>query len=838
MLVVLCLVVALCGAAAQNVLIRGIVRDSVTDLPVSHASVSVGGGTRGTLTDDTGIFELSIPRSARSITVSCLGYSRKTVAVNNTSLNLYAIYLTPQTTRLDEVVVTRSKYSKRNNPAVEFVNTIKERSHLSDPRRNSHYNYRKYERITMALNDVSTDPEESAMLRRYPFLSQHIDTSEITGKPILNISIKESVTDVHYRKEPHSERQIIKGVRSEGIDEIADQQSMQTFMTDVLREIDLYDNDINILQNRFVSPLSPIGADFYRYYLTDTIAVDGRDCIELAFYPRNKSMFGFNGHVYVEFGDTTMAIRKVDMTVPADINLNFVDHLYISQSYERASDGSRLKSRDDLTMEMSIIPGTQSVYVRRTVAYDGHNFAPQADSLFAGLGDSRTLDGATARDSVYWEHARLLAVSKSEREVDHLMRRLRKVPVFYWGEKVVRLFFTGWIPTARHSRFDFGPLNTTLSYNTAEGVRLRAGGMTTANLSPRWLGRGYVAYGFRDHRWKYQAELEYSFIDKTYHAREFPVQSLRLSHQYDIDQIGQHYLYTNSDNMFLSWKRMSDTRVTYRRLTRLEWMCELRNNLSFNIKLSHQRQEATRWLPFVDGYGERHSHYGETSATITIRYAPGEKFYQTKSMRIPVNLDAPVLQISHTQAIKGVAGSRFSVSKTELSAGKRFWLSAFGYIDGIVSGGHVWSSSPYINLLIPNVNLSYTIQPESFALMNPMEFVNDSYAQWDLTYWANGLLLNQIPLLKRLKLREVVGFKGLYGHLSHRNDPQYNPELFAFPSDTDTRPMDHGPYMELSAGLDNIFSCLRIDYVWRLNYRNVPYPIDRSGVRIALHITF
>lgn len=834
----LCLLCPLCDAAAQNVLIRGIVRDSVTDQPLAHASVSLGADSRGALTDDSGIFQLSIPRTARTITVSCMGYHRSTVPVNNTSLNLYAIYLQPEVRQLDEVVVTRRKYSKRNNPAVDFVRSIKERAQLSDPRRNPNYNYRKYERITMALNDVSPDPGQSAMLRRHPFLAQHIDTSEVTGKPILNISIKETVTDVHYRREPRAERQIVEAVRSEGIDEIADQQSMQTFMTDVLREIDLYDNDVNILQNRFVSPLSPIGADFYRYYLTDTLDINGRQCIELAFYPRNKSMFGFNGHIYVEAADTTMAIYKVDMTVPADINLNFVDQLYISQTYKRAPDGSRLKTSDDMTLELSLLPGAQGVYIRRSVVYDRHDFDSRPDSLFAGLGDTRTAEGADMRDSTYWENARLLSVSRSEREVDNLMERLRKVPLFYWGEHVVRLFFTGWVPTAKESKFDFGPLNTTLSYNTAEGVRLRGGGMTTANLSSCWFGRGYLAYGFRDHRWKYMAELEYSFIDKKYHAREFPVQSLRLSHQYDLDQIGQHYLYTNPDNMFLSWKRMSDTRVTYRRLTSLQWTCELRNNLSFNIRLSHEQQQATRWLPFVDGYGQQFGHYDESTATFVIRYAPGEKFYQTKSMRIPINLDAPVVQLSHTMALKGFAGSRFGINKTELTMGKRFWLSAFGYIDGIVSGGHVWSRSPYINLLIPNVNLSYTIQPESFALMNPMEFINDSYAQWDLTYWANGLLLNQIPLVKKLKLREVVGFKGLYGHLSRRNDPQHNPELYTFPADANTRPMNHGPYMELSAGVDNIFRCLRVDYVWRLNYRTVPYPIDRSGLRIALHVTF
>ena len=168
-----------------------------------------------------------------------------------------------------------------------------------------------------------------------------------------------------------------------------------------------------------------------------------------------------------------------------------------------------------------------------------------------------------------------------------------------------------------------------------------------------------------------------------------------------------------------------------------------------------------------------------------------------------------------------------------------FWLSAFGFIDCYAGGGHVWGQTDFLDLLIPNANLSYTIQPQSFALMNPLEFVNTSYVSWDLTYWLNGALFNMIPLVKKARLREVVGFRGLYGSRSARCTPSpENPGLIAFPAAAVTRPMDQGPYMELSAGVDNLFRILRVDYVWRLSYRHPAYPVDRGGVRVALHVTF
>jgi hypothetical protein len=242
-------------------------------------------------------------------------------------------------------------------------------------------------------------------------------------------------------------------------------------------------------------------------------------------------------------------------------------------------------------------------------------------------------------------------------------------------------------------------------------------------------------------------------------------------------------------------------------------------------------------MPFEDGFGNIYRNYKETSFYTTLRYAPGEKFYQTKTFRIPINLDAPVFSVTQTIAPKGFLGNRYMINKTEMSIQKRFWFSAFGYTDVILKAGKVWSRVPYPNLLIPNANLSYTVQPESYSLMNAMEFMNDQYISWDITYWINGALMNRLPLIKYLKLREVVSFRGIYGDLNDKNNPEYNNELFRYPTNARCQTMKKEPYMEVGVGLDNILTFLRLDYVWRLTYRENP-GIDKSGLRVALHFTF
>lgn len=823
------------------------VTDSVTGKRIPFVAVFVEGTGYGIQCDENGRADLyvSVPTDSMTLRFSVMGYDTKRVVAPSKAAEV-KVKLRPENIKLGEVTVSRKrqKYSKKDNPAVEFARRIREGNDMTNPRvRHDNYNYNRYERITLGLNKFNVDDFNKGLFAgKFGFLREHVDTSAVSGLPVLILSVKERASEINYRREPKSEKETVTAINRIGLDDITDQESLQTFLEDIFREIDLYDNDINILQNRFVSPLSRIAPDFYKFFLTDTVDIDGERCVELSFTPHNTAVFGFTGHVYVPQGDTTMFVRRVDMHLPPRINLNFIDRLYIRQDYDRAPDGTRLKTRDDFTAEMSVIPGLQSLYARRSTRYDGHNFEKPDNNLV--FEDARRViipDSAYNRPDSFWIANRgFEPATRNERRISSLVQGMRSVPVYYWGEKILKILVSGYVPTTRDSKkskIDVGPVNTLISHNEVEGYRLRAGGMTTANLSPHWFGRAYVAYGTRDHKVKYSGEAEYSFIPKKYHSREFPVHSLRFTHLYDINQIGQHYLFTNPDNFVLSVKRMKDDLVTYHRETKLLYTLETHSNFTLTAELKHSRQEATPWVPFVNGEGRAYGHYQETGITVGLRYAPGEKFYQAKSYRVPINLDAPVIQLTHTFAPASFAGNTFAVNTTELSMQKRVWFSAFGFLDAIVKGGHVWSRSPFPDLLIPNANLSYTIQPESYALMNPMEFINDSYVSWDLTYWANGAILNYIPLLKKLKLREAFSFRGLSGKLSRRNNPDYNPDLYRFPAGGHTVDMNWRPYMEVGVGLDNIFKCLRLDYVWRISYLNQP-DIDRRGLRVAFHMTF
>ncbi|MBD5204084.1 MAG: carboxypeptidase-like regulatory domain-containing protein [Bacteroidales bacterium] len=825
---------------SQSSRIRGEVRDSITGELLGFINIYSPDSKKATVTDESGIFYFNIPSQGLTLKASSLGYSsvEKRFTPKDT---LLSILLSPEATYLEEVTVRKKKkkYSKRNNPAVEFMERIRAAKDKTDPRNEELYSYRLYEKIVMGLNDFNPKRLDGKKNGKFGFLKNCIDTALWTGKTILDLTIKEKVATHIYSSDPKRSKEIVEGVRSVGIDDILDKANVQTAVGDVMREVDIYSPSITLLQNRFVSPLSPLGPDVYRYYLTDTVTIGDERYIELSFSPRNPETMGFNGKLYVAEGDSSMFIKRVTMRVPSAINLNYVNSLSISQNFVKDSLGNRHKILDDMTAELQLIPGTPEFYARRLAIYDSFSYTPgdSVASRLDRLGNQFVIDEAENRNDLFWTSNRMIPLSAAEASMNGLMTGFRKFPLIYWGEKIVGIIARGYIRTGDPSRFDFGPVNSFISFNDVEGIRLKVGGLTTANLSPHLFARGYVAYGFKDGKPKYRIEGEYSFSRKKYHSREFPVHALRALHQYDLDRLGQHYLFTSPDNIFLSLKRKGDDLVTYRRLSEFNYILELRNNFSLQATLRHEVQNKSHWIEFENGFGQHFSKFTQSAICVALRWAPGETFTQGYTNRAPVNMDAPIFQLTHEYGPKGFLGADFLLNRSEISIQKRIWLSAFGYFDAIVKGGIIWSQVYYPALLWPNVNLSYTIQPESYALMDAMEFANDRYASLDVTYWSQGLLFNHLPWVSKLKLRETISFKALWGGLSHKNNPEYNPSLLKFPSDAGCRVMSGRPYMELGIGLDNILTILRVEYIWRLSYRDLP-GTDKSGLRIALHFSF
>ena len=823
---------------AQEAMIRGMVTDSISGEGLPYASLVFKGTTTGTATDLDGHFNLPRPHQTQTLEVSYLGYNTQQITITPSHQGSLNITLSPIGITLQEVIVKpkKEKYSKKDNPAVRFVKQMIERRDSHTPHNKDYYQYDQYEKMLLGLNEFERKPKKDGKKGKFDFLNEFVDTLE-TGTTILPVLEKEKIATVFYRKEPKSEKRVIRGQQSSGVDEMLSQDGVQQFLEEVFKDVDIFQNNIPLFLQRFVSPLSTIGPNYYKYYLLDTLTIDQQPCVDLGFVPFNSETFGFTGHLYVTL-DSTYFVKRAVLNVPKDINLNFVSQMTIEQTFRRTEDNTRLITKDDITVHFKLTEDSKGMYARRLNKYTNHTFnEPESGHHLRAFAQSQpviTLEDAFHRPESFWEKERPKeAERKNKKSLKEMMTELRSVPLFYYTEKAISILFSGYVqthPEVQKSKFEVGPMNSSIGGNDLEGFRLRAGGGTTPAFNKHWFLEGYTAYGLGDHKLKYDLAVEYSFNERKQYLKEFPRHSIRMGYMYDVYKLGEQYMNTGKDNFLLSIKRMNELRATYQRQAELNYIKEHYNGISYGVNLKHRREYATKYASFPV------SHYDMALMELNFRYGKDEKFFQTRNHRIPITFDAWIFHFKHTMARKGFLGSDYDYHRTDIGVQKRIWFSAFGYLDAIVKAGKVWSEVPYPLLILPNANMSYTIQPETYTNMNPLEFINDEYASWDLTYYMNGNLLNRIPLIKKLRWREVFCFRGLWGNLTDKNNPSPNSKgLFAFPEGT--YQMGKKPYMEASVGIENIFNAIRVDYVWRLNYLDHP-GIQKNGIRATVALTF
>lgn len=826
---------------AQNML-TGQIIDAEDGDPIPYASASYKGKHIAVSSDADGNFSIE-RHEGWTLTFTSLGYSAASVTINADTRKL-TIKLKPESRSIDEVVVKarRGKYRRKDNPAVELMRRViaaKKRTHLEN---HDYYQYNKYQKITFGLNDLSDTDLQQGLFKRSPWLVDFVETSPYNHKRILPISVDETVTQQVYRKNPKSEKTIIKGQRSDGINNVLQTgEILNTMLKEVFTDIDLYDDHIRLLQFPFTSPIGETAISFYRYYIEDTVYVDRDLCYHLQFIPNNQQDFGFRGDLYI-LADSTLHVKKCTMTIPKKSDVNFVDDLKIIQEYTRLPNGEWALTTDDMIAELSIISKAAKMVCIRTTRLSDYAFDELPNKIFKGRAETRHEADAMIRDDAFWKKYRAIELTKSESSMDAFIHRMEQSRNYKWILLTVKAFMENYIETSskNNSKFDFGPVNTLISSNFVDGIRLRLSGRTTAKLNPHLFWNGYYAYGTKSNNHYYSSELTYSINSKKNVPFEFPQRNIIFETSRDVMSPSDKYLIHNKDNVFMAFRVQKVEQMYFYNRQRLAFEYETDWGLKLNAQIKAESNSPAGNLSFTRNTdGSWISRIRTTELNVGLRYCPGQTYINTKQQRLPVNLDAPEFTISHTTGLKNFLGGQYKLNLTNAGIYKRFWVGSWGYIDNHINVGAQWSKVPFPLLIMPPVNVSYFEHENTFSMMRNMEFLNDRYAYWSVSWDLNGKILNRIPLIRRLKWREYIGFKGMYGALTDKNNPAINqndPLLFKFPAESHV--MDtHTPYMEVVAGVHNILKFFGVDYIRRLNYYGNP-DIKKNGIRFSFSMSF
>ena len=812
---------------------------------VSYASVQYRGHKIAVSSDSQGKFSIE-KHPGWVLTVSALSYKSQTISVNE-KMDFIEVKLKDDSHKLNEVVVKtkRGKYSRKDNPAVELMRRVIAAKKKTDLGNHDYYQYDKYQKITLALNDLKKEQLEGKFFSKRQYLLDQVETSPYNGKLTLPVSIDETVSQHIYRKDPKTEKDIIKGQQSNGIGQVIQTgEILNTALKDAFTDVDIYDDYVRLLQYPFPSPIGRTGISFYHYYIEDTVYVERDLCYHLQFIPANSQDFGFRGELYV-LADSSLHVKKCNLYMPHNTDVNYVKNMKIEQEYTRLDNGEWVLSKDDMIAELHVNSVLQDLLVVRNTRLTDYAFDELPKILFKGKAKVRHDMDAMNRDEAYWNKYRQVDLTKSESSMDSFIHRMENSKGFKYIIFFVKALMENYVEIGggtdgKKSKFDLGPVNTYISKNFVDGIRLRLAGRTMAALNPHFFWDGYAAYGTKSNDWYTGNIFTYSLNKKKNSPFEFPMRNLTFEVARDVTSPSDENLLHNKDNFFMTFRAATQDEMFLYHRQKLAFTYETDWGFRFNTSLRFQSNRTVGNLHYYHLDGTEVKKIRMTDLNVGINYNPGVTYVNTKQQRLPIILDSPEIGLSHTMGFRGFMGGQYHSNITKLSIYKRQWLGSWGYLDFHAIGQAQWNKVPFPMLILPPINLSYFEQETTISLMKDWEFLNDRQVFWALSWDMNGKLLNRIPLIKKLKWREWFAIKGVWGHLTDKNNPyleknQGDGRLFKFPKNSHV--MNDTPYWECVAGVHNIFKFFSVEYVRRLTYLN-SNNIDKWGIRFGFMMSF
>ena len=808
---------------SQVTTIRGKVVDKETNQPIAFTNIFVLNTRQGTLSDFDGFYHIEVVgKIPDSVRASLLGYSPQTKPVKVNQVQTINFKLSSQNEELPEVII---EYT--GNPADDLIDSIIKYKQRSAFQQFKYKQYQSYTKAHIGVNNLSEEFFDRKLLEPFEFIGTYKDTSGLNGKTYIPVMISESQSTVYERKEPDSKKEMIIASRISGLEHT----NVSQYMGNLIMEVDIYENHLDMFEKNFISPISTNGHDYYRYYLVDSAFIDKRWCYNIKYKPRRKQELAFSGNLWVN--DTSYAIMHINLRIAEDANLNFVNDLLVEQEFRWTDDKFWMITKDKLLIDFNIVRNSNTLigaYGERTNFYS--NFlidSVDTPGVFKNPSDVNVAEDALKLNDEYWENVRPELLNSTESGIYNMVDSVKNSPSFIKYKTLAVGLVSGYFP---FGKFEIGSLYKLFSYNSIEGARFRIGGRTSQKLSRKFRIGGYLAYGTRDDRFKYGADFIYLFNKN--HRR-----ALNFSFKYDLEQLGLSATGRPTDNILSSFfSRGPIDKLTMVREYKLSYEYEWYNGL---MNTGHiNRKELfppgnTKFFLYPDSRNDTVmvNSINTTEIGLDTRISFKENIIEGKFNRMTIKSEYPIITLKYRFGIPYSSVNDYNYHKLNLSVAQWFNLGMIGWSRFYLEGGKIWGTLPYPLLKIHDANETWLFDQYSSNMMNYYEFVSDQYVHFYYTHHFLGLLMNKLPLIRRLEMREVVHFRVLYGSVTDKN-------LGFSEYPNGLRPFGNEPYIEAGAGLENIFKFFRIDAIWRLTHLNDPgsEPVSKFGVFASIYFSF
>lgn len=800
---------------AQKTIVSGVVTDAVTGESLPFVNLVFKNSKVGTSTDIDGKYRIETYYPTDSLQARFIGFRTLSIKIKKDIEQVVNFKLESGSIDVGEVVITY-----QGNPAHDILDRVYYNKSANNREKYDSYQYEVYNKVEFDLNNITEDFKNRKMFKKFQFIFDFVDTTS-ADKEFLPMFMTESVSDFYYKRDPKSEKEYIKASQVSG----TSNESITQFLGDMYQKVNIYDNYISVFGKSFVSPIANFGKTFYRYYLVDSLVVDGSYCYQIDFIPRQTQEPVFSGTMWIN--DTTYAIKQVEAKISEGANINFINGFSVKQQYSRVDGKYWMLEKDELIVDFELGEKVMGLYGRKNTSYRDFIVNQSAESkIYEGIDNVTVLKDANLKGKDFWATARHDTLTTNQLGIYAMVDSVQNVPAFKTMLDVVQLVFTGYHEVGK---FEIGPYFKTYSFNAVEGHRFRLGGRTSNDFSTKLQLNGYLAYGLRDERFKYGAGILYKLKNN-------PRQWLGVDYKRDLEQLGQSQNAFSEDNILSSFlRRNPNNKLTdvesYSASYKREWITGFTNSFMFTHRAMRPvgSLEYRRFIPDPEIGIVDEKVIRTSELSLYTRFAYKEKYVDGEFERISLGTKYPILELQLGFGVKDFLESDYNYQKFEIAVSDKIRIGIFGYTDFRVTAGKYFGTLPFTLLEIHNGNETYFYDKRAFNLMNFFEFVSDEYATVMIDHHFDGFFLNKFPIMQKLKWREVISMRTVAGRLSDRHRAELIVPETTYELDV--------PYMELAIGIENIFKFFRIDGLKRLNYLDHPN-VSEYGIRGTLDIKF
>lgn len=822
------LAMAISNSKAQERTVSGKVTDSKTGLPLSSCSVYAHNSGNGVITDENGKYTFTVSDKTDSISISMIGYKTITKALTKLPEQQINFDAEPTDNEMEAVVISvKFKYTKAQRL---ILKVIKNRP-VNDAFANKTFQCNVYDKMEVDLKNLPEKLQNTRLMKPLAFAFNNQDTTKDNDK-LLPVFISEMNAEYYYQKNPEKDRYDYTAIKSSGFDN----KSILTFIDGLYKKINIYDNNIKLVDINFVSPIGDNALNYYDYHILDTMYIGNHRCIQVQFTAAHFGSNTFNGYLWI--ADTSYAVKSVVMHMDKNANVNFIKKFEISQFFETENQDKFLPEKTMLYMDLMVPLKKQTgVIAKKTILYkdifvNNNSIDTAFNKKFVPI-SSYSSDSAKVRPIQRFE-----PLSRSERSVYVLMDTLTKIPAVVTYTKIISALATGYY-SAGH--IDLGDIYYIYTNNIVEGNRFTFGGKTNYKFNGRIQLKGYAGYAMRDKQFRY-------LLGSVFVLNPHKWSTLSLEFSSDITGTYDHSDELDQNSIFAAFLRRvkySQTRLVNSKYTDIHFLKFLSSDWAIGADINHNSLTPFfnvyytygDFKPFVDSLSET-NHYTINDATVSVRWSHKERYVTQHYRRGSLGGYFPIVTLSYTKGLKvnnGMLKSDFNFSKWNLYIEHNFPDGRIGNLSYIVDAGLTNGVLPVVLLNVLKGNDTYYYDKYAFNNMNRYEFVADKYISLLVQQSFGSFPFKYFPLLKRLKWRSLVTFNGALGGMSQANkiaNGYYDSTIsyhFTVP--------DKRPYLECGAGIDNIFHFFRIDGVWRLNYQNNP-GVPKFGLKVSAAFKF